>query len=99
MNDARARQRPGAGGVHENPPPACSRTMWWKCQPASVSKRSISTSTTPPSGGGEIAIVNVTADPGETCVDDAAIVVFVTSRTTSVSRYEPPGAPGDARIA
>jgi hypothetical protein len=55
--------------------------------------------TTPPSVRGAIAIVNVTEDPGETCADDAEIVVFVTSRAINVRRYAPPDAPGDARTA
>jgi hypothetical protein len=36
----------------KNACPARTRTLWSKCQPASVSKRSTSTSTMPPSGAG-----------------------------------------------
>src|SRR5437764_13887271 len=83
-NVARARQRPAAGGRQlSDPPGADSRTSRLKCQPASGSKRSISSSIVPPSGDGEVEAVRVTDDPAAISLALVVSDVDVSWRITS----------------
>jgi hypothetical protein len=83
-NDARARQRPSAGGDQATLPPTATRRRRLKCQPVNGSNRSIWISTLPDAARSTSG-VSSTGAPGVTVVADALSTVAVISRISSES--------------